>query len=53
MRHHSKNMALIASLTWSGIGASLIIEGSTTTTVFERYTEEVFPSLTGVDRDSG
>jgi len=46
-RNRGKNTTLIASLSWSGVGASMIIEGSTNATTFELYVEEILaPSLT-------
>lgn len=46
-RNRGKNTTLIAALTWSGMGESMIIEGSTNTVIFERYVEEILaPSLT-------
>ena len=45
-RNRGKNTTLIASLSWSGMGASMIVEGSTNATVFELYVEEFLaPSL--------
>ncbi len=45
-RNRGKNTTLIAALTWSGMGASMIVEGSTNATVFELYVEEILaPSL--------
>jgi len=44
--NRGKNRTLMAALTWSGMREAMIIEGSTTTVVFERYIEEVLaPSL--------
>jgi transposase len=46
-RNRGKNTTLIASLSWSGIGASMIIEGSANAAAFEQYIEEILaPSLT-------
>ncbi|HEX4203043.1 MAG TPA: IS630 family transposase [Ktedonobacteraceae bacterium] len=46
-RNRGKNTTLIATLTFHGIGESMIIEGATTTAVFEQYVEAVLaPSLT-------
>ena len=46
-RHRGKNTTLIAALTFSGMGESMIIEGSTNATAFERSVEEILsPSLT-------
>jgi len=45
-RNRGKNTTLIAALCWSGMGESMIIEGSTNRLAFERYVEEVLaPSL--------
>jgi hypothetical protein len=45
-RNRGKNTTLIASLSWSGIGASMIVEGATNATVFELYVEDILaPSL--------
>ncbi len=45
-RNRGKNTTLIAALTWLGIGASMIIEGSTNAIAFELYVEEILaPSL--------
>lgn len=46
-RNRGKNTTLIAALGWSGMGESMIIEGSTTAAAFELYIEEILaPSLT-------
>lgn len=46
-RNRGKNTTLIASLGWSGMGESMIIEGSTNAAAFELYVEEILaPSLT-------
>jgi transposase len=46
-RNRGKNTTLIASLSWSGMGASMVIEGSTNAVAFECYVEEILaPSLT-------
>lgn len=46
-RNRGKNTTLIAALGWSGMGESMIIEGSTNTATFELYIEEILaPSLT-------
>lgn len=46
-RNRGKNTTLIAALGWSGIGESMIMEGSTTAAAFELYIEEILaPSLT-------
>jgi hypothetical protein len=48
-RHRGKIPRLYASLNWSGIGACMIIEGSTTAAAFELYVEKILaPSLTQV-----
>jgi transposase len=45
-RNRGTNTTLIAALTFAGMGESMIIEGSTTTVVFEKYVEEILaPSL--------
>jgi transposase len=45
-RNRGKNTTLIAALSLKGMGAALILEGSTTTTAFELYVEQVLaPSL--------
>ena len=45
-RNRGKNTTLIASLGWTGMGESMIIEGSTTAAAFELYVEEILaPSL--------
>lgn len=46
-RNRGKNTTLIAALTFEGMGASMIIEGSANAVAFERYVEEILaPSLT-------
>ncbi len=46
-RNRGKNTTLIAALGWSGMGESMIIEGSTNAAAFELYIEEILaPSLT-------
>ena len=46
-RNRGKNTTLIASLTFEGMGESMIIEGSANAAAFERYVEEILaPSLT-------
>src|SRR5205814_7866818 len=46
-RNRGKNTTLIAALTWSGVGESMIIEGSANAVAFEQYVEEILvPSLT-------
>lgn len=46
-RNRGKNTTLIASLTFDGMGESMIIEGSANAAAFERYVEEILaPSLT-------
>jgi len=46
-RNRGKNTTLIAALGWSGMGESMIIEGSTNAAAFELYVEEILaPSLT-------
>lgn len=45
-RNRGKNTTLIAALTWSGMGESMIIEGSANALAFEQYVEEILaPSL--------
>ncbi len=45
-RNRGKNTTLIAALSWTGMGESMIIEGSATTAVFEQYVEKILaPSL--------
>ena len=45
-RNHGKNTTLLASMTSSGMGPCLAVEGSTTKAVFEAYVERVLlPSL--------
>jgi transposase len=45
-RNYGQNTTLLASLSLSGMGAAMILEGSTDTLAFERYVEEVLaPSL--------
>lgn len=45
-RNRGKNTTLIAALSWTGIGESMIIDGSTTTAVFEHSVEAILaPSL--------
>jgi transposase len=45
-RNRGKNMTLISSLTLQGLGASLILDGSANTEVFEIYVEQILaPSL--------
>src|SRR5690349_8820493 len=45
-RNRGKNTTLLASLSLSGIGASMIIEGAVNTAVFEAYVEHILaPSL--------
>ena len=45
-RNRGKNTTLIAALSWTGIGESMIIDGSATTAVFEHYVEALLaPSL--------
>ena len=45
-RNRGKNTTLLASLSLSGIGASLIIEGAVNTPIFEAYVEHILaPSL--------
>jgi hypothetical protein len=39
--HRGKNTTLIAALTFSGMGESMIIEGSTPTVVFEKSVEQI------------
>src|SRR5215472_12074476 len=46
-RNRGKNTTLIAALTWSGMGESMIIDGSANAVAFEHYIEEILaPSLT-------
>ncbi len=46
-RNRGKNTTLIAALTWSGMGESMIIEGAANAAAFEQYVEEILaPSLT-------
>jgi transposase len=46
-RNRGENTTLIASPGWTGMGESIIIEGSTTAVAFELYIEEILaPSLT-------
>jgi transposase len=46
-RNRGKNMTLLASLSLSGIGAAMIIEGSVNAAAFEAYVEHLLaPSLT-------
>jgi len=45
-RNYGKNTTLLASLSLDGMGAAMILEGSTDTQAFERYIEQVLvPSL--------
>jgi transposase len=45
-RNRGKNTTLIAALTWSGMGPSMIVEGSANAVAFEKYVEEILaPSL--------
>jgi transposase len=45
-RNRGKNTTLLCSMTLSGMGPSLAVEGATTGRVFETYVEKVFaPSL--------
>jgi transposase len=45
-RNYGKNTTLLASLSLDGMGAAMILEGSTDTLAFERYIEQVLvPSL--------
>ena len=45
-RNRGKNVTLIASLGWEGIGESMILEGGTTGTLFEQYIEQILaPTL--------
>ena len=47
-RKRGKNTTLLSSMTLSGMGPSLAVEGSTTARVFETYVEKVLaPSLEG------
>lgn len=45
-RNRGKNTTLIAALTYSGTGPSMIVEGSANAAAFEKYVEEILaPSL--------
>lgn len=45
-RNRGKNTTLIAALSWTGMGESMIIEGSANAAAFEQYVEEILaPSL--------
>lgn len=45
-RNRGKNLTLIAALTWTGVGESMLIEGSANTAAFEQYIERVLaPAL--------
>jgi DDE superfamily endonuclease len=45
-RNRGKNTTLIASLSWEGVGASMIIEGAANAAAFEAYIEHILvPSL--------
>jgi transposase len=45
-RNRGKNTTLLSSMTTGGMGPSLVVEGATTTRVFETYVEKVLaPSL--------
>ncbi len=45
-RNRGKNTTLIASLTWSGMGPAMMIEGGANAVAFEKYVEEILaPSL--------
>jgi transposase len=45
-RTRGKNTTLIASLTWSGMGPAMIIEGGANAVAFETYVEEILaPTL--------
>lgn len=45
-RNRGKNVTLIASVGWEGIGESMILEGGTTGTLFEQYIEQILaPTL--------
>jgi transposase len=45
-RNRGKNTTLIAALSLEGMGAAMILEGSTNTTAFELYVEQILaPSL--------
>lgn len=46
-RNRGKNLTVIASLTWTGMGESMLIEGAAHTVAFEQYIEQVLaPHLT-------
>jgi transposase len=40
-RNRGKNTTLIAALSWSGMGESMIIEGAANAAAFEQYVEEI------------
>lgn len=45
-RNRGKNVTLIASLRWDGMGESMILEGGTTAAIFEQYIEQILaPTL--------
>ncbi|HEU5383031.1 MAG TPA: transposase [Ktedonobacteraceae bacterium] len=45
-RNRGKNVTLIASLGWDGMGESMILEGGTTAAIFEQYIEQILaPTL--------
>lgn len=45
-RNRGKNITLIASLGWDGMGESMILEGGTTAAIFEQYIEQILaPTL--------
>lgn len=46
-RNRGKNTTLIAALTWTGMGESMIIEGAANAVAFEQYVKEILaPNLT-------
>jgi transposase len=46
-RNRGKNLTLIAALTWTGAGESMLIEGSANAVAFEQYVEKILaPCLT-------
>jgi hypothetical protein len=50
-RDRGKNTTVLSSMTLSGMGPSLAVEGATTARVFETYVEKVLvPSLRARDR---
>jgi transposase len=46
-RNRGKNLTLIAALTWTGMGESMLIEGAANAVAFEQYIEKILaPCLT-------